>query len=144
MSGGSPAGSPILTVATMGRGFYDVTAEVQARVVLSGVERGLCNVFLQHTSASLLISENADVSVRRDLQTWLDELAPEGDDYEHDDEGPDDMPAHLRAALLRTSETVPVIGGKLALGTWQAIYVVEHRRRAHARRVVITIVGGSG
>jgi len=133
-------GSPILTVATTGRGFYDVTAEVQAHVQHSGVERGLCNVFLQHTSASLLISENADVSVRRDLQTWLDELAPEGDDYEHDDEGPDDMPAHLRAALLRTSETVPVIGGKLALGTWQVIYIVEHRRRAHSRRVVITIV----
>ncbi len=137
-------GSPILTVATTGRGFYDVTAEIQAYVQHSGVARGLCNVFLQHTSASLLISENADASVRRDLQTWLDELAPEGDDYEHDDEGPDDMPAHLRAALLRTSETVPVIGGKLALGTWQAIYVVEHRRRAHSRRVVITIVGGSG
>ena len=131
----------IVRVQTGGRGFVDVTDELQRLVKSSGVRSGLCHVFLQHTSASLLVSENADPSVRRDLERWLQKLAPEGAGYEHDDEGPDDMPAHLQAALLRTSETLPILDGKLALGTWQALYVVEHRRRAHERRLVVTIVG---
>lgn len=131
----------IVLVPTNGRGCFDVTAEINRLVQQSRVRAGLCNVFIQHTSASLLIQENADASVRRDLERWLAKIAPESDDYEHDDEGPDDMPAHLRASLLRTSETVPILDGKLALGTWQAIYLVEHRKRPHERRLVVTILG---
>jgi len=130
----------IVLVPTNGRGFFDVTEEINRLVAQSRVRSGLCNVFIQHTSASLLIQENADASVRRDLEAWLRKLAPESDEYEHDDEGPDDMPAHLRAAMLRTNETVPILDGKLALGTWQAIYLVEHRKRSHERRLVVTIL----
>jgi secondary thiamine-phosphate synthase enzyme len=131
----------VIEVRTAGRGFSNVTAEVQAVVRESGVKTGLCSVFLQHTSASLLIQENADPAVLRDLGRFLADLAPESRDWEHDDEGPDDMPAHAKAALMRTSETIPVTRGALALGTWQGLYVVEHRARAHGRRLVVTVMG---
>ena len=123
------------------KGLCDVTREVAAAVAHSDVERGLCSVFLQHTSASLVIQENADPSVLRDLERWFDELAPESRAWEHDDEGPDDMPAHARAALTRSSEQLPIAERKLLLGTWQALYVWEHRQRPHTRRLVVTIIG---
>lgn len=131
----------ILDVKTSGRGFVDLTRRLEAAVAASGVTTGLCTVFVQHTSASLVIQENADPAVRRDLATWLDGLAPEGAGYEHDDEGPDDMPSHLRSAVTKTSETIPVSNGRLALGTWQALYLWEHRRAAHTRHVVVHVQG---
>jgi secondary thiamine-phosphate synthase enzyme len=123
------------------KGFYDATREIAAVVARSGVRRGLCSVFIQHTSASLVVQENADPSVLRDLEGFLAELAPESRDWEHDDEGPDDMPAHARSALTRTSESLPIAEGRLALGTWQAVYVWEHRARPHTRRLVVTVIG---
>jgi secondary thiamine-phosphate synthase enzyme len=128
-------------IQTRGRGLVDVTREVAAIVAGAGVTVGLCSVFVQHTSASLLIQENADPSVLRDLERWMAKLAPESSVYEHDDEGPDDMPGHLRSAVTRTSETIPISGGRLALGTWQALYLWEHRSRPHTRRLVVTIMG---
>jgi secondary thiamine-phosphate synthase enzyme len=131
-----------LAVSTRGRGTTDITAEVQAIVAKAGVKTGLCTVFVQHTSASLVIQENADPAVRRDMQTWIDRLAPEDPrTYEHDDEGPDDMPAHLRSVVTRTSEVVPVQAGRLALGTWQGIYLWEHRRAPHTRTIVVHVQG---
>lgn len=130
-----------LDVRTSGRGFVDVTRDVARVVSSAGVDVGLCALFLQHTSASLVIQENADPSVLRDLERWMARLAPEGGGYEHDDEGPDDMPGHLRSAITRSSEVIPVTGGRLALGTWQAIYVWEHRRAPHHRRLVVTVTG---
>ena len=130
-----------LSVPTPGRGFHDVTGEVARVVAEAGVATGLCTVFLRHTSASLVIQENADPAVLRDLARWMEKLAPEGGGYEHDAEGPDDMPAHLRAAITRSSESIPVTGGRLALGTWQAIYVWEHRRAAHRRELVVHVAG---
>ncbi len=131
-----------LTVATRGRGFTDVTGDVRTIVKASGVKTGLCTLFIQHTSASLVIQENADPSVLRDLGKWMERIAPEAPGvYEHDEEGPDDMPGHLRSAVTRTSESVPVTNGDLALGTWQAIYVFEHRRAPHSRRVVVHVAG---
>jgi len=131
-----------IDVPTRGRGTYDVTSNVARVVAASGVRTGLCTVFVRHTSASLVIQENADPSVRRDMETWMDRIAPEDDRaYEHDAEGPDDMPSHLRSVITKTSEVVPVSGGELALGTWQAIYLWEHRRRAHRRTLVVTVTG---
>lgn len=130
-----------LQVRTAGAGFLDLGPEVERVVHESGIRVGLCAVFVQHTSCSLLIQENADPAVLRDLGRWMAELAPESRAWEHDDEGADDMPAHARAALTRTSETLPVADGRLALGTWQGLYLWEHRRRPHARRVVVTVVG---
>jgi secondary thiamine-phosphate synthase enzyme len=130
-----------LTIGTKGRGFIDLTARVRAVVAKSGVSVGLCTVFVRHTSASLLIQENADPSVLRDLARWLDTLAPEDASYEHDAEGPDDMPGHLKATITRTSESVPVVGGALALGTWQALYLAEHRRAPHERLVIVHVAG---
>jgi secondary thiamine-phosphate synthase enzyme len=132
-----------LSIATKGRGFHDVTDEVARVVEEAGIEIGLCTVFLRHTSASLVIQENADPAVLRDLAGWMDRLAPESADYEHDDEGPDDMPGHLRSAVTRSSESVPVTHGRLALGTWQAIYVWEHRRASHRRELVVHVLGTS-
>jgi secondary thiamine-phosphate synthase enzyme len=131
----------VLTLSTPGRGFTDVTRAVAAEVAASGVKTGLCTLFLQHTSASLVIQENADSAVLRDLAAWMERLAPESDRYEHDDEGPDDMPSHLRSAVTHTSEVVPIVGGHLGLGTWQAIYLWEHRSAPHTRRLVVTIQG---
>jgi len=125
-----------LAIATRGQGFTDLTAQINS--LLAGIEVGLCNVFIQHTSASLLIQENADPAVRMDLLRFLAETC-ELEDYEHTDEGPDDMPSHAKSAILHTSETIPIRGGTLALGTWQALYLVEHRDSAHTRRVVITV-----
>ncbi|WP_438020509.1 secondary thiamine-phosphate synthase enzyme YjbQ [Sorangium sp. So ce315] len=130
-----------LEVRTSGRGFVDITREVARVVAAAGVDVGLCAVFLQHTSASLVIQENADPAVLRDLERWMSRLAPEGRGYEHDDEGPDDMPGHLRSAVTRSSEVIPITGGRLALGTWQALYVWEHRSSPHVRRVVVTVTG---
>jgi secondary thiamine-phosphate synthase enzyme len=130
-----------LTVTTRGRGFYDVTAQIAAVVAESGVSTGMCTVFLRHTSASLVVQENADPAVLRDLGRWMEKMAPEGEGYEHDDEGPDDMPSHLRTAITRSSESIPVTSGRLALGTWQALYVWEHRRHGHARELVVHVAG---
>lgn len=133
--------SKTFTIRTKGRGLYDVTQKVEEAIAQSGVSAGICNVFLAHTSASLVTQENADPSVLRDLERWIEKIAPEGSHYEHDAEGPDDMPSHIRASITKTSETVPIQSGRLALGTWQAIYVWEHRRAPHERRVTVTIIG---
>lgn len=129
----------ILEIPTPGQGLHDITADVADVVRESGLQSGLCQVFVQHTSASLIIQENADPAVRRDLERWIAELAPESRRWEHTEEGPDDMPAHARGAVTRTSEILPVIEGRLALGTWQGLYLWEHRRRAHRRRLVISV-----
>jgi len=130
---------------TRGRGTLDVTPEIERVVAASGIRRGLCSVFLQHTSASLILCENADPTVRADLETLLARLAPDGDPaYRHDTEGPDDMAAHARSVLTSNSLTIPVADGRLALGTWQGIYLWEHRRAGHARRVVVTVNGDMG
>lgn len=131
-----------LTVDTNGRGMTDVTSRVRAVLDASGLERGLCTLFLRHTSASLLVQENADPSVQRDFGRFFSKLVPDGDRmFEHDAEGPDDMPAHVRAALTQTSLAVPFDGGALRLGTWQAIYLWEHRSRAHRRELVVHLLG---
>ncbi len=129
-----------LSVATRGRGLHEVTREVQAAVARSGIEEGLCTVFVRHTSASLLVQENADPTAKSDLERWLDRLVPDGDPfYEHDTEGPDDMPGHIKAALTATSLSIPIVGAKLALGTWQGLYLWEHRRRGSRRELVLHI-----
>jgi len=131
-----------LTFRTRGRGTTEITAEVERAVRDSGVQAGLCNLFLQHTSASLILCENAAPAVRRDLETIMSRLAPDGDPaYGHDDEGPDDMAAHARAVLTANSLQVPVAGGRLALGTWQGIYLWEHRLAPHTRSLVVTVAG---
>jgi secondary thiamine-phosphate synthase enzyme len=130
-----------LSVSTRGRGFVDVTADVARVVADAGIGTGLCTVFVRHTSASLVIQENADPAVLRDLARWMERLAPEGTHYEHDAEGLDDMPGHLRSAVTRSSESIPVTKGKLALGTWQAVYLWEHRSDAHRRELVVHVAG---
>lgn len=130
-----------LSISTNGQGLVDITAQVGKLVARAGVTTGICSVFVQHTSASLVIQENADPRVLQDLERWLSKLAPEGPFYAHDDEGPDDMPAHLRSAVTKTSETMPITAGRLDLGTWQALYLWEHRRSPHNRRLVITVLG---
>ncbi len=131
-----------LEFRTRGRGTLDITAEVQRVVAESGIQAGLCNVFLQHTSASLILCENADPDVRRDLETILSRLAPDGDPaYVHDTEGPDDMAAHARAMLTSNSLTIPVTKGQLQLGIWQGIYLFEHRHAGHGRTVALTVMG---
>jgi secondary thiamine-phosphate synthase enzyme len=131
----------VVEIRTTGRGFTNVTRQVGDVVVRSKLQTALCTVFIQHTSASLVIQENADPNVLRDLGDWLSDLAPESRPWVHDDEGPDDMPAHARSAVTKTSETIPVSGGRLALGTWQGLYVWEHRARPHTRRLVIHVSG---
>jgi len=132
----------ILDFATRGRGTRDITEEVARVVRDSGIRCGLAQVFVQHTSCSLTITENADPDVRRDLETIIGRLAPDGDPaYRHNDEGPDDMAAHARNMLTDTGLTVPVGGGRLLLGTWQGIYLWEHRGAPHRRRVVVTVIG---
>jgi secondary thiamine-phosphate synthase enzyme len=129
-------------VETRGKGLYDVSAQVGAALDGSGIGQGLCTVFIAHTSASLLIQENADTEVQRDLERFFARLVPEGDPlFKHVEEGPDDMPAHVRAALTQTSLAIPVRGGKLALGTWQGIYVYEHRNRSHTRSLIVHLLG---
>ncbi len=127
-----------LSVETRGKGLYEITGPVQALVRESEVEEGLCTAMIQHTSASLTIQENADPSARRDLEAWMERHVPEGDPhFTHTSEGPDDMPSHIRAALTATTLSVPVVDGRLALGTWQGIYLWEHRRRGSRRSVVV-------
>lgn len=131
----------VLRIASAPRAFVHIGAEVEAVVARAGVRTGLCSVFVQHTSASLVIQENADPSVQRDLRAWLDDLAPESRAWAHADEGPDDMPAHAKAAITKTSEQIPVREGRLALGTWQGLYLLEHRAARHTRTVVVTVLG---
>jgi secondary thiamine-phosphate synthase enzyme len=131
-----------LTVATRGRGFHDITDEVQRAVSESGAREGLCTIFLHHTSASLLLCENADPDVRKDLEAFFSRLVKDGDPlFRHDAEGPDDMPAHIRTVLTQNSISVPVKSGKAHLGTWQGLYVWEHRTSPHHRRVTVSVVG---
>jgi len=127
-----------LVINTPGQGLHEFTDQLAALVQDSGVREGLCTLFIQHTSASLLIQENADPAVRRDLETWLNRLVPENDTlYTHRNEGPDDMPGHIKSTLTATQLSIPVTGGRLALGTWQGVYLWEHRHRGGARRVVV-------
>jgi secondary thiamine-phosphate synthase enzyme len=130
-----------LTLATHGPGFTDFTQDVRRFVSGSGIGTGLLTLFVPHTSASLLIQENADPDVLRDLADAFDRLAPRDGDYRHITEGPDDMPAHIRASLTQTSLSIPVVGGTPALGTWQAIYLFEHRDAGHQRTVLLHIIG---
>jgi secondary thiamine-phosphate synthase enzyme len=130
-----------LTVATEGRGTYEITRQVQRVVADSGARRGLCTVFVHHTSASLIVCENAEPEVRRDLERFFARLAPDGDpDFRHSDEGPDDMPAHVRSILTQTSVTIPVADGRCDLGTWQGVYLWEHRTSPHRRRVTVAVL----
>ena len=135
--------SSLLTVQTPGRGFTDLTSEVAKFINEVQARDGALTLFIRHTSASLTIQENADPSVLVDLTTALSRLAPENAGWTHDTEGPDDMPAHVKTMLTQTSLQVPVLNGKLALGTWQAIYLIEHRTRPHRREVVLQFVGAS-
>jgi secondary thiamine-phosphate synthase enzyme len=133
-----------LTVQTSGRGFLDLTAEIAGFVRDAGATEGLVTLFIRHTSASLTIQENADPSVLKDLTSALDRLAPEDAEWSHDTEGPDDMPAHVKTMLTATSLQIPVLDGELALGTWQAIYLIEHRARPHRREIVLQFAGKTG
>ncbi len=131
-----------LTVATKGRGTYDITSDVAGLLGACKVRDGLATVFIHHTSASLIISENADPTVRRDLEAFAARLVPDGDKlFQHNDEGPDDMPAHVRSVLTQTSIGIPIKSGRLELGTWQGLYVWEHRTAPHRRRVTVTVIG---
>ena len=131
-----------IQVATQGRGTYDLSGQAQRAVQASGVSTGNCHVFIRHTSASLMICENADPAVMKDLETFMSRQAPDGDPmFTHTAEGPDDMPSHIRSVLTQTDLNVPVTNGRCALGTWQGIYLWEHRFAAHQRKVVLTISG---
>jgi secondary thiamine-phosphate synthase enzyme len=134
----------LLTVQTSGRGFVDLTAEIAKFVKDAGAREGAVTLFIRHTSASLTIQENADPSVLEDLTTALDKLAPEDAGWSHDTEGPDDMPGHVKTMLTATSLHIPVLKGELALGTWQAVYLIEHRARPHRREIVLQFIGGTG
>jgi len=129
-------------VATSGKGTYEITNKVKSLLRESRIGDGILNVFVQHTSCSLIVMENADPTARRDLEEFFNRLVPENADYfEHDTEGADDMPSHIRMVLTRTGETVPVISGQMQLGTWQGIFVFEHRHAAHRRKITVTILG---
>lgn len=130
-----------LEITTRGQNLYDFTTAVTRWVASQGVQTGLLTVFCRHTSASLIIQENADPTVQIDLRTYFDRLAPEGAHYRHNDEGPDDMPAHLKTALTQVSLSIPVVRGKAALGTWQGIYLFEHRTHPHTRQIVLHLIG---
>ncbi|MCE2968759.1 MAG: secondary thiamine-phosphate synthase enzyme YjbQ [Burkholderiales bacterium] len=132
----------LLRIATPGRGFVEITPQIARWLAGTGISDGLLTIFIRHTSASLIVTENADPAVRRDLERFFARLVPDGDAlFEHDAEGADDMPAHVRAALTQTQIAVPVVDGALALGTWQGVFVYEHRRRGHARDVALHLVG---
>ena len=131
-----------IEVDTRGRGTYDLSTEVQAVVREAGVRTGLCHIFIRHTSASLMLCENADPAVMRDLETFMSRQVPDGDPmFTHTAEGPDDMPAHVRSVLTQSDLNIPVVDGRCALGTWQGIYLWEHRAHPHQRRVTVTVVG---
>lgn len=129
-----------LSIDTPGQGLHEITGQVARVVEAAGMDEGLCTLFVRHTSASLVIQENADPTAKRDLERWLRKLVPEGDPfYQHDTEGPDDMPAHIKAALTATSLSIPVMNRRLGLGQWQGIYLWEHRRRGSRREIVVHI-----
>jgi len=131
-----------LELSTPGRGLHEITREIAGLVAESGLGEGLAHLFLCHTSASLVVQENADPSARRDLERWFDRIAPDGDPaWTHRSEGPDDMPSHVRAALTATELSIPIGEGSLRLGTWQGIYLFEHRRAPHRRRLIVTLLG---
>jgi secondary thiamine-phosphate synthase enzyme len=131
-----------LEIRTNGKGLYEITDEVQSKIDRCGVRTGTANVFVQHTSCSVVIMENADPTARRDLEEFFDRLVPEEADYfTHGSEGSDDMPSHIRMILTRTSETVPIVNGEMQLGTWQGIFLFEHRRAPHRRKVLVTTIG---
>lgn len=130
-----------MAIDTAGTGLTDITSKIALWLAESRLVKGTLTLFCRHTSAGLLISENASPAVQRDLLRWLDRLAPEGTQYEHDDEGPDDMPAHIKAMLTGSALTVPFAGGRLLLGTWQGIYLAEHRARSHRREIIVTAMG---
>jgi len=130
------------TISTRGRGTHELTDSLQSAVRDSGIDEGLCHVFIHHTSASLIVSENADPDVRKDLERFLSRLVPDGDPlFEHTLEGPDDMPAHVRSVLTLTAVSLPVSAGRCDLGTWQGVYLWEHRARPHRRRLTVTVQG---
>ena len=131
----------LLEFHTNPKSFLDITCQVQDFVTKSNIQNGVCHLFIKHTSASLVIQENYDPSVRQDFETIFSNLAPEDFPYVHNMEGKDDMPAHIRSALTSTSETIPIVDGKLSLGTWQGIYIWEHRAQTHNRRVMVSMVG---
>ena len=131
----------ILEIQTKPKSFLDITSQVQNSIANSNIQNGVCHLFIKHTSASLVIQENYDPSVRQDFETIFSILVPEDFPYVHNMEGKDDMPAHIRSALTSTSETVPVVNGQLSLGTWQGIYVWEHRDQTHKRKVMVSMVG---
>jgi secondary thiamine-phosphate synthase enzyme len=131
----------LLRVSTNGKSFHNITAKIEAIVAESGIETGLCSLFLRHTSASLVIQENADPDVLVDLANFMTKIVPEGNHYIHDAEGPDDMPGHIRTVLTHTSEQIPINRGHLVLGTWQGIYVWEHRQQNNVRELVVHISG---
>jgi secondary thiamine-phosphate synthase enzyme len=131
-----------LTVRTKGKGTYEITDQVQDIVSRSGITAGTLTVFVQHTSCSLIIMENADPTARHDLEEFFDRLVPEDASYfKHDSEGPDDMPSHIRMVLTRSSEVIPVVDSRMQLGVWQGIFLFEHRRAAHQRNIVLTVMG---
>ncbi|NNL63009.1 MAG: YjbQ family protein [Woeseiaceae bacterium] len=131
-----------ICIDTTGRGTYDISRDVQAAVRESGIGVGICHVFVRHTSASLMLCENADPSVRRDLETFMQRQVPDGDPmFTHTAEGPDDMPAHVRSVLTQSDLNIPICDGRCALGTWQGVYLWEHRTAPHARRVLVTVQG---
>jgi secondary thiamine-phosphate synthase enzyme len=132
----------VFQIATTGRGTQEITDRIGRIVQDSDIRTGLCQVFVHHTSASLILCENADPTVRRDLEAFMQRVAPDGDPlFLHQDEGPDDMPAHVRTILTQTDLMLPVTAGRLALGTWQGVYLWEHRTRPHTRRVTVTVFG---
>ena len=131
-----------LEVRTDGKGLYEITDEIESKIDKCQIQNGTVTVFVQHTSCSIVMMENADPTARRDLEEFFERLVPEDADYfTHDTEGSDDMPSHIRMVLTRTSETVPIVDGKMQLGTWQGIFLFEHRRESHRRRVCLTIMG---
>jgi secondary thiamine-phosphate synthase enzyme len=130
-----------LEVPTNGKGTYEITDEIQKKIDSAKIDNGIVTVFVQHTSCSLTLMENAAPAARRDLEKFFENLVPEDADYEHDDEGADDSTSHIRMVLTRTSETIPIVDGKMRLGTWQGIFLFEHRRARHQRRVHVTIIG---
>ena len=136
-----PHHATTLAFDTQGPGLTEITREVAGWLAGTGIETGLLTVFCRHTSASLLINENAADAVRGDMLRWLDRLAPQGAHYAHDDEGPDDMPAHLKATLTGSSHSIPVIGGTMALGTWQGLFLAEHRAHPHRREIALHVAG---
>ena len=129
-----------LNIETKGRGTYEISNDIQNIIDESNISTGLCHLFLQHTSASLILCENADATVRADLENFMARIAPDGDSsYQHDMEGPDDMPAHIRTILTQNSLTIPIVNGRCALGTWQGVYLWEHRTMGHNRKLIITL-----